>query len=286
MWTLLLLFVLTRSSKEDLSDFAMPKYSSALTAAITNIVYKFYVNESRTINIIYSFTDENSYDGHRDMINEVIYQLTDVVVQLEDDSSIKNFRGKKEHNIIFCDTFESFHNIFIQMRTDNFEFQGYFLIAISKYSENLYEIMSKIFESLWSLQIINANILWMPPENEEESMMYTYFPYTSFYCSEAYPVQLNQYRSGKWITDAMCFPKKMNNLYKCKLRVATFANAPFTIIHQNNTKTKLGGIDGILLRVLSQRMNFTVDLHVDNKFLWGDIDKNGVATGWLVIIIH
>ena len=71
----------------------------------------------------------------------------------------------------------------------------------------------------------------------------------------------------------------MTNLYGCKLRVATFANAPFSIVREENGKVELDGIDGILLRVLSQRMNFKVELEIDNKHLWGDVDINGKSTG-------
>lgn len=286
MWNLILLFILICHSKGELTHFEIPKYTSALTQAITDIVFNFYANESTTINIIYSSTNENSSEGLHDMINEVLYQLDDVVFELVDHLNIKYSKRKKEYNIIFCDTFESFQNVFIQMHTDNFEYQGYYLIAISQYSEHIFGTISNIFGSLWSLQIVNANILWMPPATDEETVMFTYYPYTRYYCSEAYPVQLNHFHAGKWMTDINYFPKKTKNFYGCKLRVATFANAPFSIIRQHAGKIEHDGIDGILLRVLSQRMNFTVELHVDNRFLWGDVDKNGTATGWFIPQTH
>lgn len=279
MWKLVLILLCFNSAEGDLEDFQMPKYSTALSQAIIDIVFNSFENKTTTLNIIYSSTNDNVSESLLDLINEVLYHLNGAVVELVDESKMETSKRKKKHNIIVCDTFESFEKVFRKMNSDGFELQGFFVFAISLYSDNLYEIMSRMFESLWTLQVVNVNILWMPSDNQWESLMYTYFPYTNFYCSETYPVQLNQFRDGKWLTDSEYFPEKMGNLYGCPLRVATFANAPFSIIRQNEGKFEMDGIDGILLRVLSQRMNFKVNLHVDNVNLWGDVDKTGKSTG-------
>jgi hypothetical protein len=39
------------------------------------------------------------------------------------------------------------------------------------------------------------------------------------------------------------------------------------------------GIDGIMLRVLSQKLNFNVELHMSPDVMWGDIYENGTSTG-------
>jgi hypothetical protein len=53
---------------------------------------------------------------------------------------------------------------------------------------------------------------------------------------------------------------------------------------------EVDGIDGILLRVLAQQMNFNVQLHLTsqssgNDAMWGDIYENGTATGKIKFIL-
>ena len=109
-------------------------------------------------------------------------------------------------------------------------------------------------------------------------MVYTYYPYTPMYCSKAFPVQLNQMRNGEWVTNADYFPNKMTNLFGCPLRAATFSNPPFMIIRELNSYVEVDGIDGILLRVLAEKMNFNVQLLLASDG-WGDIYDNGTSTG-------
>lgn len=287
MFELLTFILLFYPANGALEDFKMPKYGSALTEAVTDVIIKFYERESLTVNMIHASNDEEDSERLQDIIDEVLYLLGDkVVVQLEEYSNIKKSKRKKEHVIIFCDEYESFQNVLDKINPDIFEYQGFFLIVISKYSDDLYKAMTGIFESLWSCQIINVNIMWMPAQNQREVMLYTYYPYTSIYCGKAYPVQLNQYRSGQWLNDPNFFPNKMTNLFGCSLRVATFANAPFTIISERNGHVSVKGIDGFLLRVLSQRMNFKVEFQFDNDVQWGEIFVNGSTTGETDYCVH
>lgn len=44
-------------------------------------------------------------------------------------------------------------------------------------------------------------------------------------------------------------------------------------------RVEVTGIDGILLRVLAQKMNFNVELHLTQEVMWGDVYENGTSTG-------
>lgn len=272
MWKVIFSLILAPSSNEGFFD--IPRYSSSLTEALTDIVSNFYLVESTTISIAYSSEHEGSSIVIQEMIDEVLCTLPDIVVHLENYSNIKRYAWKRRFNIFFCDNFESFQKIFSKMTQLTFDYQGFYLIVFNGY-DNPEDIL-KIFQSLWSLQIINANLLLM---EEKGSTMYTYFPYTSGSCGVVMPVKINQFRNGKWLVEAKYFPQKIYNLFKCPMSVATFSNPPFAIIHEVKGNFELDGIDGILLRVLSQRLNFTVELHVDNKLLWGEVNESGLASG-------
>lgn len=279
----LFLIVLFVSQTASLENFEMPKYGSALVEAVTDIIFNYYKVKSTTINMFLASQNKSENQGLEDVIDEVLFQLKDhIVVEITEYSSIKFASRKISHNILFCDTFESFLNIFYKMNPEHFNYQGFYIIIISRYRNDLYEIMTKIFETLWEQFIINVNILWTPFEGE--ALMFTYYPYTEFYCGKAIPIQLNQFRFGKWLTDTEFFPRKMRNLFGCQLRVATFTNAPFMIINAHEDgRVEVDGIDGTMLRVLAQKMNFNAQLILVQDLLWGDVLMNGTASGTILI---
>lgn len=277
-----LVFLAVTSSIGTLEYFGIPKYSSALSQSVTDVILNYYVNESSTVNIIHESSNSKGEENLQDLINEVLYQVkTKTIVELEDYKNIRDNR-KKSYNVIFCDSSESFEKIFLKMDSEQFDYQGIYLFVLSKRTENVYEVMAKIFESLWSRLITNANILWQPAESESEALMYTFYPYTSVYCEKTYPIKLNQYLNGEWLNEVEYYPYKMRNLFRCPIRVATFVSPPFMMIRDVNNQVEVDGIDGILLRVLSQKMNFKVELFISDQ-QWGNIYENGSATGNLFV---
>lgn len=290
MWKLYSVLFLISSVNGNLEDFAMPNYGSALTRAVANIIFNYHMNQSTTINFIYAADNathnNKAAEALEDPINEILYLLGNkIVVQLEEYSQMKLSSGKKTNNILFCDNYGSFHKFMQKMNPETFEYQGTYLIIISKDNDSIYETMTKIFEDLWSRYIVNANILWMP--NYNEALMYTYYPYTDFYCGRAVPIQLNAYSFDKWLLDTAIFPNKMNDLHGCTLRVVTFPNPPFMIIHElEHEQVEIDGIDGILLRVLAQKMNFNVELFLEMESLWGDVFMNGTSLGAIKMVMN
>jgi hypothetical protein len=281
MWKFVLcLFLLHGEVRGALNDFAMPKYGNALTEAVADIVFNFYLNETATINILFA-ADEHESERLQGSINELLYKLKNqIIVTVESYQAVGHSKMKKRYNLIFCDTFESFKKISVLFNTEDFDLQGFYLIIISHNNGNLYAEMIQMFEGLWQKKMVNVNILWMPQENDDNAMMYTYFPYSEFYCEKVLPIKLNQFRDGEWINKPDYFPRKMRNLHGCHVRVATFRNNPFMIINERNGLVEVDGIDGILLRVLSQKLNFNVDLFLSNEG-WGEIFPNQTSTGEL-----
>ncbi|KAG5675518.1 hypothetical protein PVAND_005414 [Polypedilum vanderplanki] len=245
-----------------LKDFPLPKYSSALSFAVIDIIQDFYVQDTNTINIYQVGKDEKAETKNYDIINEILYhvKLMEVVVRLENFYDVKEVKKKRAHNLIFVDNFQSFMCFFNAISSYDFEFQGFFLIILTTYSYEQYTVMSNIFAFLWNEYITNVNIVWETSENE--AIMYTYFPYTNFYCGKSIPVQLNQFSFGKWLQNhSSIFPEKMTNLHRCPLSAAIVLTGPFmSLLNVSNDTVNPDGIDGVLLRVISQRMNFTLKL--------------------------
>ncbi|CAG9797468.1 unnamed protein product [Chironomus riparius] len=285
MMRFLILALLISTGNCDLSDFSSSNYSSAMSQAVVDYILNFYCNTSSTLNI-YHISQSEYMNNNLDVMNEILYHVkTKIVTQIDSLMDLKISIKKEVSNLIFVDSLESFKIITEQLEYDNFEYQGYYLILLTKYSNDIYMWMLKMFEALWSKKIINVNILFMLPENTNDAYMFTYYPYSRYYCEDVVPIQLNQFKDNQWMKKVDYFPKKLRNFFGCHLHVATFNNPPFMIVKQDqNGVVTVDGVDGILLRVLAQRLNFNVNLHMQNE-LFGSIFKNGTTTGAIKMII-
>lgn len=264
----------------------MPQYGNALTRATVEIVEKFYLHRTNTLNFYHASNESNekAMETNLDAMNEILYQVrSKIIVRLEGYLNFKMTREitdlKRVYNIFFIDSYESFWKIFRMMSPFYFDYQGFYLIVLTTYSYQQYQIMVDIFEYLWAQYIVNVNVIWLAPQNDNEAIMYTYFPYTNFFCGKAFPIQLNQFRFGEWLhSQSNFFPDKVSNLHACPLTVAVALTPPFMILKEQEDGGILpDGIDGILLRVLSQRINFTINLmQFEDQ---GTVYFNGTSSG-------
>lgn len=81
----------------------------------------------------------------------------------------------------------------------------------------------------------------------------------------------------------------MNHLFGCPLRLATFELMPYMMLELlNDGNYHMDGIDGIVIRVLSQRLNFTPVVMVPSVgSRWGEIFANGSGgTGAFGILLR
>lgn len=198
-----------------LKDFSMPKYGNALTRATAEIIEQFYVQKTNTLNIFQAAENYENMERNFDSMNEILYSVrSKVVVQLEGYLDFRITNRKRVYCILFIDSFDSFWKIFRLFSPDTFNYQGYYLIVLTTYSDDQYQIMMRIFELVWSEYIINISIIWSVPQYDEEALLYTFIPYTSFFCGKAFPIQLNQYRFGQWLHRGLnFFPEKITNLH-------------------------------------------------------------------------
>lgn len=253
-WKLIVLCFVLHQAYGLQKDFELPNYSTAMTRAVVDIILNFYVKTSSNIHFYEAAQDLNSTELNYDIINEILCHVqSKIVIHLEGLINLKVTNQKRVHNILFVDSYESFLQVFRLMSPEYFNYQGFYLIVIIKYTSDQYYMMQNIFDMLWEEYIINVNIIWATPMNQNEAIMFTYYPYTNFYCGNAYPIQLNQYRFNRWLhLQSVHFPNKIQNLYGCKLKVSTFLTAPFMMTTlDENGDTIPNGIDGILLKVLA-----------------------------------
>lgn len=172
------------------------------------------------------------------------------------------------------------------MTPELYDYTGFYLIVLTKTNQDFLETIQRIFKDLFSLYVTNAIIILLSKENLQEVSLYNYFPFQKRGCGRIKPILWNTYRNHQYLKNRSFFPNKLRNMNGCPIEVVTFNTPPYMILDVKPNKTlELLGIEGILLRVLSARMNFTIKLSqpLDGK-KWGATGIDGPISGAIKII--
>lgn len=143
-----------------------------------------------------------------------------------------------------------------------FDYKGYYLIVLTQLfpKSKQYEIVLKILSDCWSKYIVNVIIL-TPFENHSNAIIYTYFPFTQSHCEQVIPVDINYFIINSFVNDTEMFADKLENMHKCEIIVSTAQYEPFTFIKsKSNGEFLIDGIDGQILGVIADMMNFTTKI--------------------------
>lgn len=117
-----------------------------------------------------------------------------------------------------------------------------------------------------------ANVIVLTPTDDYETiLMYTFFPYSAEQCEAFVPIVYDYFENGTFTQNLPIFPDKFANLFRCPIKVATYNFPPFMMLTERSNDTYIDGIEGVVLRVISQRLNFTTivvpsSLNILNKY--------------------
>lgn len=173
-----------------------------------------------------------------------------------------------------------FSSDFMQkLASNDFRFDGYFLMVVL---DSGHLKASIIFKRFWALNIYNVNIV-MKPTNEV--IMTTFMPFKQSECDSIKPITINRYENDSWANQEI-FPRKLSNLYKCKIKLSTFNYPPAIIVQKINGSEVISGHDVDLIRGISLLLNFTLDVKIlTEPSAWGFLMENGTSGGVMKKII-
>ncbi|XP_022231122.2 uncharacterized protein LOC111080047 [Drosophila obscura] len=129
-------------------------------------------------------------------------------------------------------------------------------------------------------RLYNLQVLLLLAHMERSTLTeYAFLPYTSGSCANTEPVELPQ---RQWRLREM-FPYRLGNLHGCPLSVIVWPIAPYMNLRweRHRVEDQIDGLDGLLLRILATRMNFTLQLmpNVPSDLIGGYSYPNGTMTG-------
>ena len=259
-----------------------PNGNEAIVGSVLEVIVSFYLKETSILDFIVS-TSENPESRREafDIANEIIKKTdSKISIVLEDVNAMNDIDRKKAFNVHFVDSYRSFRNILSKLKLEDFDFQGYFLIVLTNVIGSYREI-KMMLEDLWSNYIVNVNIIHSVSQNSSD--MFTYFPFSEFYCEKVFPVKLNTYRIAKgFLHQTHHFQNKVADLHKCPVSVVTFINPPFIF----PIGDRIDGLDGLLINMLSYEINFTLKTNILKTRIYGELLQNGSATGAMGMVMR
>jgi hypothetical protein len=140
------------------NDFAweLKDENSGLINATRDIIADFYANRSNYLNFIESCSTER---------NSLI---------IENYKTISKLNYKRTHNIFFVDNAESFKKILAIMNTETFFYQGYYLVVLTRSSENHVQEIREIFKFCWENKLTRVSLLVSESKDSSSASLYTY----------------------------------------------------------------------------------------------------------------
>lgn len=252
--------------------------TSNLVNSVNEIFTNFFSLRKITLSVLSAAKFENSF-RISDLVDELMAKSLNqskVVFRHEKlDNVGKIYDGKRKCGIFLLEDFKGFKKIQKKISSDVFKFNGFYLLILI--NGKIQEI-EEILKCFWEVQIFNVNIIYEDPNGEVPVI--SFMPFNSMECGDPKPFIINKFKDGKFVNGIKYFyPKKMKNLNKCPIRVATSnVSQPFIIAQQlPNGSYSLSGRDIDLVNSLSEKMNFR--LHFTFIGQEGYFFENGSSEG-------
>lgn len=201
-------------------------FESDATATIVNLINSYDENYTSTI--------ETIEDISREMSEKISLQILD----LKQANDTQN-KARKFFNIIFVANFEDFKVIPPMFKNRKFHHDAFFTVVLMQKSDSQYNDMQSSFDLMWTYNMINVNILMTGNDNEIE--VFTGFPYTKENCNGIMVQKINTFKNSSFDETNSIYPKKLQTLNKCLLKIFVLGRVPFAYRKKINNKTV--GID-------------------------------------------
>lgn len=185
--------------------------------------------------------------------------------------------------IVFFFFYRNFENDLLDPNR-HYHRNGFFILIYTGTERDRLTNIKEIFRRLFYLYVTNVNVLMIVGKMP---YLYTYFPFAKNKCHSSLPEFFISFRGidknfDKFKVNKPLFPSKVKNMHGCELAVATWHYPPYIYIDYD-PKTgefkRLHGIEGMLISLLSELMNFKILIKEPVPRDRGDVYPNGTVTG-------
>lgn len=187
--------------------------------------------------------------------------------------------------IWFLDSLRSYFRLELYLKQwgSPYKRNGNFLLVYTGLESQPMESIKIMFRRLLNMYVLNVSVFLQRHGTVE---VYTYYPYGPHRCQSSLPVfytAFQELEDGFGLTKTL-FPSKLADMHGCQLVAATFEHRPYVIIDDDPRRRGgriMHGIEGMIVRALAERMNFSLKLVEQEDKDRGEIRPDGNYTGLL-----
>lgn len=257
-----------------------------LSSAISNIITKAWLSRHVTVNVIKADNVGAKLLQKKNIINMVAknsYATEEIAFRIEAAKSINYIPLRpKQTNLFTVESFADFEEAFRTFSPLKFQINGDFLIVLS---HGRIPEVDEIFKMLWSLQVLNVNIIY--EVDNGTVFVETFSPFDSLECSNTEPKVVNTFKDGEFEYDVkMLYSEKLHDLHWCPVRVATSNNSiPYVFADKHpNGSYDLHGRDISLINTLGEALRFKINFVFVGEE--GYLLENGTAEGPFELLLQ
>lgn len=230
--------------------------SDGLTRAANRIL----ASKALNLNLVY-VSNDHEMNEFRDYFSKYIMGRVRFRVRQQHIDFAKETVSKtpRKFTTAAIRTIEEFRAICERISHGYFDFHGYFIVILI--AGEIPEIQ-EIFDKLWYEYIYNVIVIY--EDQNDHVPIVTFFPFrSSDDCSNTTPIVVNEFYNGSFKNNLKSiFPKKVQDLKGCEIKLATSnAQPPHMFLEPNETTKELqfAGRDFRFIRALSKALNFKMN---------------------------
>ncbi|KAH8387851.1 hypothetical protein KR093_009877 [Drosophila rubida] len=289
-------------------------YNVTLMYAVVWTINSHYaVDSSKPLTILNFATWDTSRSLHNDLIDAVLQlasranrikfllegERVDAAPKVDAPLAPANALNMQTTAIWLLDSIWAYYRLERRLLQTNgaFKRNGYYCIVYTGAEESRLDTIRLIFQHLFAIYVINVNVFLMDRSTGATAVqVYNYYPYRALRCQSSQPMHYASFSGGLGAQPqihvpnrTLFFDDKLDNMHGCPLRIATFQNRPFVIIEPPLVKggpRRLHGIEGMLIVLLAERMNFAIELLLQPTQDRGVVYPNGTITGAMGMIVE
>uniref|UniRef100_A0A1I8PUX0 Putative ionotropic receptor ligand binding domain-containing protein n=1 Tax=Stomoxys calcitrans TaxID=35570 RepID=A0A1I8PUX0_STOCA len=201
------------------------------------------------------------------------------------------YYANRETCVWFLDSLESYNKLEEGLLDESRHYQrhGYFLLVYTGLQVERMNHVREIFHRLFYIYVINVNILMMIGKH---AYLYTYFPFSPNQCHASQPelyVSFSDIEGENFTINKTLYPNKVRNMHRCPLTIVTWNLPPFIFVEKDKETgdlISLFGIEGSMITLLAELMNFTIKVVEPKPRERGNIYPNGTSTGATRMILE
>lgn len=228
--------------------------------------------------------------NENEQFQEILNQLIFYVGQFSCIGTVRDVNLKMEmvcqNYILVIQNAKTFQENLDLMPGSRFEYSGRVIIVIKKNwmsKQDVVDNAHEIFKVCWSLRMTNVVVI---ANFNNVVSVFTFFPFYAHSCKALKVIELDRWCRHSFEVNAELYPSKTKEMHGCPVVVTTVERYPHVIVERlDNGTILLDGMEGNLIKLLSNLMNFSLEvIEPQDEYTWGRWNETAWtgATGDLV----